>query len=97
MEFNENSKRRVYCFDVDGVLTNGEPFWDAEPTPNVKQIAKLKNLYRGGNIIIIHTARAWEYANDTVAWLIKNKIPFHGVMMQKGGADYYIDDKMLIS
>ena len=95
MEFNETDNRKVYCFDVDGILTNGEPFWETEPTPNIKYIEKLKEFYKSGNIIIIHTARAWEYANLTVGWLIKHKIPFHGIMMQKGGTDYYIDDKAI--
>jgi len=94
--FNETDKRKVYNFDVDGVLTNGESYWLSDPTPNMLNIKYLKELYSSGNIIIIHTARTWEYANETVSWLIKHKIPFHGIMMQKGAADYYIDDKMLM-
>lgn len=93
MEFNENSNRKVINVDVDGVLTNGEKFWDIEPTPNIKTVALVRELYRQGNIIIIHTARQWEYAPLTVAWLIKHRIPYHGIYMSKGGADMYIDDK----
>jgi trehalose-6-phosphatase len=96
MEFNESSKRRVYSIDLDGTLTNGEPFWEVEPTPKQENIDKLRNLYKSGNIIIIWSARQWECAPDTVAWLIKNRIPFHGIYLGKGGSDYYIDDKNLI-
>lgn len=96
MEFNENSKRKVYNVDLDGTLTNGEPYWLKEPVPKIENIEKIRNLYRNGNIIIIHTARLWEDANETIAWLIKNKIPFHGIYMAKGGADYYIDDKNIL-
>jgi len=93
MEFNERGARKVYSIDIDGTLTNGEPFWEQEPTPNVKNIEKVRELYRNGNIIIIHTARQWWTAPETVAWLIKNKVPFHGIYMAKGASDVYIDDK----
>lgn len=94
MEFEEdNPSRKVYNIDIDGTLTNGEKFWETEPTPNFEVIEKLRALHRAGNIIIIHTARQWECATETVAWLIKNHIPFHGVYMAKGGADFYIDNR----
>jgi len=93
MEFNENSNRKVYNIDIDGILTNGELFWEEEPTPNIKNIEAVNRLYREGNIIIIHTARQWWVASETVGWLIKHKVPFHGIMMGKGGSDCYIDDK----
>ena len=93
MEFNENSNRKVYNIDIDGILTNGELFWEEEPTPNMKNIEAVNRLYREGNIIIIHTARQWTTAPETIGWLIKHKVPFHGIMMSKGGSDCYIDDK----
>ena len=94
MEFDErNGKRKVYNIDLDGILTNGEFFWEKEPTPNVLAIEKVRCLYRSGNTIIIWTARAWEMAPETVGWLIKNRVPFHGVYMSKGGSDCYVDDK----
>lgn len=93
MKLEEKRKRIVYNIDLDGTLTNGEPFWDKEPTPNIKNVKYLRELFTGGDIIIIHTARMWEYAPETVGWLIKHRIPFHGVRMGKGGSDCYIDDK----
>jgi len=38
-------------------------------------------------------ALLWKTVPATIAWPIKHKIPFHGVMMGKGGADVYIDNK----
>jgi uncharacterized HAD superfamily protein len=93
MEFNENGNRKVINVDVDGVLTNGEKFWDVDPSPNTKAISHVRELYKQGNIIIIHTARMWECAPDTIAWLTKHHVPFHCIYMAKGGADIYIDDK----
>lgn len=93
MKFHNNPNRKVYNIDVDGTLTNGELFWDEEPTPNTQMIDKVRELYQSGNIIIIWTARQWECAPETVGWLIKNRVPFHGVYMAKGGSDVYVDDK----
>jgi len=96
MQFNENGKKKVYSIDLDGTLTNGEPFWEREPTPNEKAINALRELYKSGNIIIIWTARQWEYAPETVGWLYKNRVPFHGIYMGKGGSDFYVDDKNIL-
>jgi uncharacterized HAD superfamily protein len=95
-KFEESGKRLVYCVDVDGTLTNGEPFWEGEPTPNEDVIQKVIEKYQQGNIIIIWTARQWEHAPETIGWLAKHGIPFHGIQMSKGGADAYIDDKAIM-
>lgn len=47
-------------------------------------------------MIIIWSARLWHDTPKTVAWLIENDIPFHGIMMQKGASDVYIDDKCIL-
>ena len=96
MKFASNNNRRVYCVDIDGTLCDGVPYWEGEPSPKVEMIDAVRRLYQNGNIIIIWTARQWEDAPVTVGWLIKNKIPFHGLQMAKGGADYYIDDKAIM-
>ena len=95
MKFTESGPRKVYAVDLDGVLTNGEPFWATEPTPRVKAVEGVVALYEQGNIIIVWTARQWKHAPETVAWLVKHKVPFHGIQMNKGGADFYVDDKFL--
>ena len=93
MKFDNAGPRKVYNFDLDGVLAMGGPFWEREPEPNPVLIEKVRELYQAGNVIIIWTARLWEYAPETVGWLTKHKVPFHGIYMSKGGADVYIDDK----
>lgn len=93
--FNSVQTPKLINVDLDGTLTTGGPFWHGEPQPNMEMIELVRKLYQSGNHIIIWTARAWEYANETVAWLIKHKVPFHGVYMQKGGCDLYIDDKAM--
>ena len=93
MKFDPNGKHLVYNVDLDGTLTNGELFWEIEPTPSFEIIKTVRKIYAAGNIIIIWTARQWEYAPDVVAWLIKHRVPFHGLYMAKGGADFYVDDK----
>lgn len=93
MKFDDKGKRKVYNCDLDGVLALGGPFWERDPEPNHEMIEHIIRLYQAGNVIIIWTARQWKHAPETVGWLIKHGIPFHGIYMGKGGADVYIDDK----
>ena len=95
LKFKENKDRKVINFDLDGTLTNGEPYWDQIPSVVEDARDKLRKLYTDGNIIIIHTGRQWEDAPQTVGWLIYNRIPFHGIFMAKGGADIYVDDRSI--
>ena len=89
--------RLVLNVDVDGTLTNGELFWKETPTPNKKVVNYVRRLYYTGKyVIIIWSARRWADTNKTVAWLIENDIPFHGIYMQKGATDLYIDDKAML-
>lgn len=95
MKFEElGGQRRVWAIDLDGTLTNGEPFWEQTPTPRADMVARVVELYQTGNIVIIWTARQWRHAPETVGWLVANGVPFHGLQMGKGGADYYVDDKV---
>jgi len=96
LKFVENKNRKVYNIDLDGTLTNNEPFWDTVPTVNEVMKEKVRQLYMNGNTIIIWTGRQWELANETVGWLITNKIPFHGIFMGKGGSDVYVDDRAIL-
>jgi hypothetical protein len=91
MIYQENKNRRVFNIDYDGTLTTGE--YTVDPGPNQAVIDRVRDLYCSGHIIIIWTARWWENAPDMVSWLIKHRVPFHGVMMGKGGSDAYVDDK----
>lgn len=91
MQYTRCDNPKVFNIDFDGTLTTGE-FID-NPEPNLKIVLKSNELYMTGNIIIIWTARWWDEANLVISWLIRNKVKFHGIMMGKGGSDYYVDDK----
>ena len=93
MNYKESSNRKVYNIDFDGTLTTGE--YTDNPDPKPKIINKSNDLYMSGNIVIIWTARWWDEANFLIAWLIAHKVKFHGIMMGKGGSDFYIDDKAI--
>ncbi len=89
--YKENPNRKVHCIDFDGTLTTGE--YTNDPPANYPMVDKVCDLYTNGHIIIIWTARQWINAPHLVSWLIKHNVPFHGVMMGKGGSDIYVDDK----
>ena len=91
IKYKPTNNKVVYNFDLDGRLC--EDLNTDRPIPHV--IDLLRKLYYNGQIIIIWTARQWEEAPEVVAFLHKNKIPFHGLYMSKGGSDSYIDDKMI--
>ena len=56
-----NTNRKNINVDIDGTLTNGELFWETEPTPNPDMVNFVREMYSRGNIIIIHTARQWSH------------------------------------
>ncbi len=91
IRYTENPNRKVYNIDFDGTLTTGE--YTEWPNPSQPMIAKVRSLCKKGNVIIIWTARWWEQANNVASWLIHHSVPFHGIMMGKGGSDCYVDDK----
>ena len=94
--YTENPNRKVICVDVDHTLTADLPGqYSPDPTPYMPVIYQVKRLHRTGHIIIIWTARQWGDAPNLVSWLVKHQIPYHGIMMGKGGADIYLDDKMI--
>lgn len=92
-QYKENKNRKVFNIDFDGTLTTGE--YTDNPGPEYSVIDRVKELYCHGHIIIIWTARWWDDAPFLVGWLISHSVPYHGIMMGKGGSDHYLDDKML--
>jgi hydroxymethylpyrimidine pyrophosphatase-like HAD family hydrolase len=88
-KYKENPNRKVFNIDFDGTLTT------KKGKPCSLTIGRIKELYYNGHIIIIWTARPWSESNFLVGWLMTNDVPFHGVMMGKGGSDHYLDDKMM--
>ncbi len=101
----------IYCFDLDDTIcfpqhqfTDSERKY-AQAAPNVTVIAKIKDLHREGNEIIIFTARRMlthkgniekiklDVEQVTKDWLSEYHVPFHQLIFGKPYADYYIDDK----
>lgn len=89
--------REIIMVDFDGTLTLGGRFWKEDEIilPNEKVIQWVNKEYRKGNVIIIFTARPYEILRETVAWLIKHGVKYHGLNFDKPGADIYVDDKSI--
>lgn len=90
-DYKDNPNRKVYNIDFDGTLTDGSSYITLVPRLDV--ITKVRELYFLGHIIIIWSARLWESAQHIAAFCIHYSIPFHGLMLGKGGTDVYVDDK----
>ena len=94
--YKMNSERKVYCIDYDHVLTADEPgVYSDNPEPEYNMVKAVNRLFFAGNIIIIWTNRQWGDASFLASWLTKHKVPYHGIKMEKGGADIYVDDRMV--
>lgn len=85
--------RKVIAVDIDGFVTNGERFWEQEPTPKLGVIEKVNNLYKQGHVVIYHTGRHPSNYENTYAWLVKYGCYFHALRMGKLAAEHYLDDK----
>lgn len=86
--------RIVIGVDVDKTLTMGGVHWEGEPEPNKMVCEYVRKLYFSGKYcIIIWSARTWDSAPILISWLTKYSIPYHGVFLNKGASDIYIDDK----
>lgn len=86
--------RDIIMVDFDGTLTLGGRFWTKDKIePNQRVIDWVNKKYRKGDVIIIFTARPYEVARKTVAWLIENGVKYHGLNFDKPGAQMYVDDK----
>ncbi len=79
--------------DLDGILakqTSPEKYSSAESIR--ENINKVNMLYDKGWKIIINTARGWYNYDMTEAWLNRQGVKFHQLVMGKVFAMYYIDD-----
>lgn len=98
----EGSKKKIFCFDIDGVISTIVPNNKYElACPNLKVISTINILYGLGHRIILYTARGSATGID---WsdLTKNQlkewgVKYHELHFNKPPADYYIDDRMLSS
>lgn len=86
----------LYCVDVDGTLTKGEKkHWEEEPDPDEEMVNIVNQLYKDRHHIIIWTARRWKDAEKTARWLQKHNVLYHGLRMDKGSGEKYIDDRTI--
>jgi hypothetical protein len=85
--------------DVDSTLTTGEgePWWEDGLGSDLDERTAevVDELYSRGHTIIVWTARPWSVADETVGWLTANGIRYHGIRMEKGSSDVYLDDKAI--
>ena len=87
-------ERDILMVDFDGTLTKGGRFWtDDKILPDQEMIDWSNKKYHQGHVIIIFSARPYEVMRETVAWLIKYGVKYHGLNFDKPGAQKYIDDK----
>ncbi|MDQ2052895.1 capsular biosynthesis protein [Natronolimnohabitans sp. A-GB9] len=84
--------------DFDHTITDrttDEYLPPCEQEPNTDLIEKLHDAYYDGKTIIVWTARPWSDASQVAGMLTLWDVPFHGLMMAKGGSDCYVDDKAM--
>ncbi|WP_254536170.1 hypothetical protein [Halomarina litorea] len=92
--FDADEHRRI-AVDFDRTLTAGEDSYITEDPedPDEEMVEWVNYQYRQGHTIIVWTARPWEAAQETVARLTEWGVDWHGLRMEKGHADVYVDDK----
>lgn len=95
------------CFDLDGVICEGESYDSMHPIPGT--IETINNLSKEGNTIIIYTARGMGRTNGnlgkatkllgelTLAQLKEWGVYYDEMYFGKPSAEIYIDDKALSS
>lgn len=85
-----------FAIDFDNTLTIGDSKpWlnDDKPKPNKRAIEIVNKLFYEGNTIIIHTSRDYDFARNTVAWLIENGVRYHGLYFGNLCAHVYVNDR----
>lgn len=90
-----SDEHRRIAVDFDNTLTEGERgYVHEEPEePDEEMVQWVNERYAEGETIIVWTARPWEKAPETVARLTEWGVDWHGIRMEKGNADMYVDDK----
>lgn len=100
-------KKKIFCFDIDGVIckTKGRDYSNAKPIS--KSILKINELYEKGHYIKIFTARYMGRNNDNIKLAKKQgykktytqlkrwKLKFHKLIIGKPSFDIFVDDKSI--
>ena len=100
---------KIYAVDFDQTLAFGT--WPSAENPNYDLIDKLNNLQKEGNKIILWTCRTGSRLEAAVKLCSDNGLEFDAINenlpevlamydnedSRKITADYYIDDKSLVS
>ena len=100
-------KKKILCFDLDGVIckTAKKQYFKAKPIK--KNIIKINELYNKGYFIKIFTARFMGRSNEnhkkakkrgflkTEQQLKKWKISYHKLIFGKPSYDLFIDDRSI--
>lgn len=85
-----------YVVDIDGVLFhNGDHKNYEHATPIKENIDLIRNAWKAGHEIVLHTSRLKKDRRKTARSLNKHDIPYHSLVCGKPRADVYIDDKAL--
>lgn len=100
-------KKKIYCFDIDGVICSTAKNNYKASKPINKAIKKINEIYLKGNIVIIFTARFMGRSKEnailakkkgyilTYNQLKKWKVKFHKLIFGKPSFDFIIDDKSI--
>ena len=105
---NQNClKKKIYCFDLDGVICKTNKNYYKTSKPIKKVITKINKLYANGHKVIIFTARFMGRSKENVSLAKKRGYNFTYKQLKKWGVkfdklifgkpsfDYIIDDKSI--
>jgi len=100
-------RKKIICFDIDGVLCSTKKNFYKKSKPKKKNILVVNNLYNKGFYIKIFTSRFMGRSNENIivakkkASLLTKKqlkkwgVKYNKLIFGKPSFDLYIDDKSL--
>tara|TARA_B100001029_G_C14698014_1_gene253381 strand:- start:72 stop:410 length:339 start_codon:yes stop_codon:yes gene_type:complete len=98
-------KKKIFCFDIDGVICKTQNRKYKNSRPIKKNINFINKLYDEGNYIKLFTSRYMGRFNEDVKkakkvgfkltekQMLNWKIKYHKLILGKPSYDYFIDDK----
>lgn len=87
---------KTICFEIEGYLCSRSTPDRYEFAPaNEDNIKILCHLHKAGHTIILSSSRESAYRKDTLAWLKRNKVPYHKLVMDCISADIYVNQRAL--